>query len=164
MTDQPYQGATPAQLRHPQVREFLAVHNMFRNYLAELLDYVDGLLAGQSAMSRPEALGRYRMLSQATYQYTQMLHHHHHLESAMLFPSLRQEGLAESVIERLEAEHAEIAGLITRLDASMENAAALDAKLVDEDLRRLAEGLRAHLAYEETHVCPVLVRFKGWPI
>ena len=147
MTDLPYQGATPTQLQHPQVREFMAVHNMFRNYLEELLEYVDGLLTGQTAMTRPEALNHHRALSQAAHQYTQMLHHHHHLESAMLFPSLRQEGLDATVIDRLEAEHLEIAGLITRLDTTMADAATLDARLVDADLRRLAEGLRAHLAY-----------------
>jgi hemerythrin-like domain-containing protein len=164
MTTTPYEGATPDQLRHHLVREFLGVHTMFRRQLDAMLRFVDELLANQQRLSDSETTAHVQRLAQATYQYTQMLHFHHHGESSGLFPALRREGLADAVVERLEAEHDQIAVLIDQLDRAMRNVAAVEPQALDSDLRRLAEALRAHLAYEETHVCPLLTRFSYWPM
>jgi hemerythrin-like domain-containing protein len=158
-----YEGATPEQLRHPLVHHFLEIHDMFRRQLDAMLEFVDHLLANQQQLRGAETTARVRTLAHATYQYTQMLHFHHHGESASMFPALRAEGLDESVVERLEADHDEIAMVIERIDRAMRSAAELDPQAVDGDLRRLAEVLRAHLAYEETHVCPLMTRWKRWP-
>ncbi len=42
--------------------------------------------------------------------------------------------------------------------------AAVEPSVMNTDLRRLSDALRTHLAYEETHVCPLLTRFSGWPM
>ena len=164
MTTTPYEGATPEQLRHHLVREFLGIHTMFRRQLDAMLRFVDSLLANQQQLSGAETTAHVQRLAQATYQYTQLLHFHHHAESSGLFPALRKEGLADTVVERLEAEHDQIAALIDRFDLAMRDVAAVEPQAVDSDLRRLAEALRAHLAYEETHVCPLLTRFSYWPM
>src|SRR5262245_36451169 len=91
MTDQPYEGATPEQLRHPMVRELLAIHDTFRNELAAMLNFVDDLIAGEQQLTESETTDRIRRVIQVGVQYNQALHHHHHLESAMLFPALRDE-------------------------------------------------------------------------
>ncbi|MBC8170418.1 MAG: hypothetical protein H7X77_02050, partial [Anaerolineae bacterium] len=41
--------------------------------------------------------------------------------------------------------------------------AAIDPEVMNNDLRRLADALQAHLAYEEMHVCPLLTRFTHFP-
>jgi hemerythrin-like domain-containing protein len=164
MTITPYDGATPEQLRHHLVREFLGIHTMFRRQLDAMLRFVDDLLVNQQRLSGPETAAQVQQLAQATYQYTQYLHFHHHAESSGLFPVLRKEGLADAVVDRLEAEHDQIAALIDRLDATMRNVAAVDPQAIDSDLRRLAEALRGHLTYEETHVCPLLTHFSHWPM
>src|SRR5688572_28755827 len=92
MADTPYEGATPDQLRNPLVRELLAGHDMFRNQLTGMLAYVDDL-TGKQSLDAPETNTRLQQLVRAGTQYTTMLHHHHNLESSMLFPPLRRDGL-----------------------------------------------------------------------
>jgi hemerythrin-like domain-containing protein len=164
MNTQPYAGATPAQLRHPLVREFLAIHNMFRNELGAMLQFVDRLMTYKQRLTGPETTAHVQALAQATYRYTQLLHFHHHGETDGLFPALREQGLDDPVIDRLNTEHDQIAVLIGRLDSAIRTVASFDAGTVDTDLRLLTEALRKHLDYEETHVCPLLTRFSHWPM
>ncbi len=104
MTDLPYEGATPEQLRHPLVRELLAVHQMFRDELATILRYVNELMAGEHPLNGSETTARVQALIRAGAQYTRALHTHHHLETTVMFPPLQQAGLEVSVIDRLNAE------------------------------------------------------------
>jgi broad specificity phosphatase PhoE/hemerythrin-like domain-containing protein len=144
--------------------EFLAIHNMFRNELGAMLQFVDSLVTHQQRLTGSETATQVQALAQATYRYTQMLHFHHHGETGSLFPTLRAQGLDDPIIARLNAEHDQIAVLIDRLEAAVQTAALFDARVVDADLRLLAEALRKHLDYEEAHVCPLLTRFSGWPL
>ncbi len=162
MLNEPYQGATEEQLRSPMVRELLAIHNMFRNELAAMLRFVEELTNGRHTLDGPETQTRIRMLIQAGQRYTYMLHHHHHLETAMVFPRLATEGLEQEVIDKLNSDHDEIAVLIGEFEAAIHDYSAVEPAVVDNDLRRLSDALQAHLAYEETHVCPFLARFSGW--
>jgi hypothetical protein len=164
MTQGPYAGATPEQMRHHLVQEFLSIHDMFRDQLAAILEFTHATLTSQQPLSGPETRARIQMLIRAGTQYTQMLHHHHHLESSGLFPVLADEGLAPEILQRLLGDHDEIAVLIDQFHATLRGAAAADPSVMDTDLRRLSDALRAHLAYEETHVCPLLTRFAGWPM
>ncbi len=54
--------------------------------------------------------------------------------------------------------------MIDRFNDTVRQLSTLEPDVMDTDLRRLAEALHAHLAYEETHVCPFLARFSGWPV
>ncbi len=161
---EPYDGATPEQLRHPLVGELLAVHNLFRNELEAILRYVNELTAREQPLNGAETTARVQALVRAGTQYTQMLHMHHHIETSTMFPALQQQGLETSVIDRLNAEHDEIAVLIDRFNAAIRQLSTIEPDVMDSDLRRLAEALRAHLAYEETNVCPFLARFSRWPM
>ncbi len=163
MTDLPYPGATPEQLQHHLVQEFLTIHNMFRDELANILHFAEALQAGQQPLDSAETRSRIQMLIRAGMQYTNFLHHHHHLESSGLFPALAKEGLPDETVQRLVAEHDEIAVLIDKFHGAVANYAALEPAVMHTDLRRLSEALRAHLAYEETHVCPFIAKFQRWP-
>jgi hemerythrin-like domain-containing protein len=163
MTNPPYDGATPEQLRAPLVRELLGIHNMFRQQLAAILQYVDELIAGRP-LDDPATATHIQAIIQAGVRYTQMLHHHHHLETSYVFPSLQKEGLDDSVVNRLNADHDEIAVLIDNFSQAVRNLVTVEPAVLDTDLRRLSDALHAHLAYEETHVCPLLARFSYWPL
>src|SRR5688572_25615501 len=165
MTNQPYEGATPQQLQHPMVRELLAIHGMFRREMETMLRFITDLIEGQQQLTETEITVRIHTLIRAGMQYTHMLHHHHTLETSFVFPALRNEDPAIApVIDRLNAEHDEIAVMIDQFSEGVEKALAVEPRVLDTDLRRLADALHQHLAYEETHVCPVLTRMSRWPI
>lgn len=164
MAKLPYDGATAEQLQHPMVQHFLAIHNMFRQELTAILNFTTGLIEGDQTLSSPETASRIRALIGAGQQYTQYLHFHHRGETDSLFPALQEAGLDGSVIKRLNSEHDDIARLIDKFNTAIHNLAAVDPDVLDTDLRRLADALQAHLAYEETHICPFLTRLTGWPM
>lgn len=161
---QPYEGATPEQLRHPMVRELLGVHDMFRREMSKMLRFVDDLMAGDQQLTSEETTMRVRSLIRAGQQYTQILHSHHHLETSMMFPALAEAGLETDVIDRLNADHDDIAALIDQFEAGVRDYANLEPAVIESDLQKLSDALRAHLAYEETHTCPFLARMTRWPI
>ncbi|WP_119069428.1 hemerythrin domain-containing protein [Aggregatilinea lenta] len=159
----PYEGATEDQLRSPFVQEFLAVHDMFRDQLAAILGYVEDLLRGDGKLDGPDTAQHTRALIQAGTQYTQYLHLHHSIETEGMFPLLQDEGLDAAIVARLNAEHDELSELIDRFHAAILDLAAVEPDVLNNDLRRLADALRAHLAYEETHVCPLMARWTRRP-
>jgi hemerythrin-like domain-containing protein len=164
MMNPPYAGATPEQLRSPLVRELLGVHNMFRSQLEVMVSYIDELTTGEQPLSGPETSQQIQALIRTGAQYTQMLHTHHHLETSALFPPLQEQGLEASIVNRLNTEHDEIATLIDQFSLSIRRLSTIEPDVLNSDLKRLADALHAHLAYEETHVCPLLARFSHWPI
>lgn len=159
-----YEGATPEQLRHPLVHELLMVHEHFRREMALMLRFANDLINGQTELSSSETTTRVQALIQVGIQYTHHLHMHHTLESSYLFPALeKQDPSVAPIVARLQHEHDEIAVLIDEFSNAIRDFAQVNPEVVNTDLRRLAEALQAHLAYEETHVCPLLTRFSRWP-
>jgi iron-sulfur cluster repair protein YtfE (RIC family) len=163
MSTLPYVGATPEQLRSPLVREFLSVHDMFRNQLQGIVEYIEDLLSGEAQLDAPETRVRIQALIRAGSQYTQMLHSHHHAETSIMFPALQKDGLDQVVVDKLNADHDEISVLIDQFDNGIHHLAGVDSAVMNHDLRRLSDALRDHLAYEETHVCPLMARWSQWP-
>ena len=161
---QPYEGATPEQLSHPMVRELLGVHDMFRREMTKMLHFVDDLIAGEQQLTSDQTAMHVRSLIRAGNQYTQMLHLHHHLETSMMFPTLVDEGLETDVVDRLNADHDDLSVLIDQFAAGIRDYSAIEPAVLESDLQKLSDALRAHLAYEETHVCPFLARMTRWPI
>jgi iron-sulfur cluster repair protein YtfE (RIC family) len=158
MTTPPYDGATPEQLASPYVQELLAVHGMFRREMATMLRYADALLNGDQSPSAVETQSRIQSLIRAGSQYTMMLHHHHHLESDTLFPVLEAQGMDRAIVDRLNREHDEISVLIDAFSESVHDLTTAHPDAATTDLQKLSDALIAHLAYEETHVCPMLAR------
>ena len=78
-----YEGATPEQLRHHLVREFLGIHTMFRRELANMLRFVNELMRRPELLAGPQSRINVQQLAQASYQYTQLLHFHHHFVVAL---------------------------------------------------------------------------------
>src|SRR6266496_1430860 len=86
---------------------------------------------------------------------------HHHGESAMLFPALRRSDPALGpVVDKLEADHLEVAGQLDGIEAAAQALVRLDTAearqhLVDA-LGVLATDLLAHLEFEEEQISPTL--------
>jgi hypothetical protein len=155
------------------VQELRWVHDMIRRDL----DTVQRL-AGGVAGGRPAAEVRDELAMLATngplwhlrincLQYCHVVHSHHHLESALLFPELRRTNPALSeVVDKLEADHANIS---VRLDEVEAAAQALGRDGADERerlvaaLQTLATDLLAHLRFEEEQISGTLRTWTDWP-
>jgi len=162
MLNDSYVGATPEQLAHPMVAELLAIHNHFRTELAAMLRLTQDLLAGRQPLDGPQTRARVQALIRASYQYTYMLHAHHGIETAQLFPALAAQGLETEVVARLNREHDAIGVLVDQFSADLRDLSDAQPGVLDTDLQRLAQALTDHLAFEETHICPVLAKMTGW--
>ena len=93
MTNIPYVGATPEQINNPMVRELIAVHDIFRNQLATMLQYLDEVIAGDQPLVEPQREVLIHSVVQTGEQFAHMLHLHHLHETSTLFPALEVEGL-----------------------------------------------------------------------
>lgn len=68
MNPMPYESATPEQLGHPMVREFLNIHTMFRSQMEAILQFTTQLLSGEQPLDGPETQSQVRTLIQAGVQ------------------------------------------------------------------------------------------------
>jgi hypothetical protein len=152
------------------VEHLVAIHDHLREELDRLRDLIGqvrrGLLsvgearAGVNAMSIRQnnwTLGAYCQ------SYCGFVNGHHGLEDASVFPHLRAaEPDAAPVLDRLQAEHEVIHGLLDRVDRSLValvsegDTSALDA--VEEAVELLADRLVSHLSYEERELRGPLAR------
>ncbi|HUZ26523.1 MAG TPA: hemerythrin domain-containing protein [Streptosporangiaceae bacterium] len=101
-------------------------------------------------------------------QYCRFVHSHHHAESAMLFPVLRRINPALGpVVDKLEADHAQVAGLLDDVEAAAGDLASQDDPAVRQRLTAalevLSTELLAHLAYEEDNMSDTMRGMTGWP-
>ena len=96
------------------------------------------------------------------------MHSHHNLEDAALFPALRSRDEALGpVIERLEAEHRVVSGLLDEVEAAAEGPLGEQAEArerLSAALGRLAGDLLEHLDYEEEALGPTLNGLEAWPV
>jgi len=101
-------------------------------------------------------------------QYCSIVHSHHHLESALLFPAIREsdpEKLGE-VVDRLESDHVRISGLLDDVEHATRAMTSDDADVrqrLSGALNELSDHLLEHLAYEEESIGPVLRTWSFWP-
>jgi hypothetical protein len=93
------------------------------------------------------------------------LHIHHHAEDRSLWPALRQKATGPDdvgVLDLMEAEHASIDPLLSRVDTSF---AAEDQADLEASVQTLTAALTAHVEHEENQALPLVETFlgpKGW--
>jgi iron-sulfur cluster repair protein YtfE (RIC family) len=155
------------------VEELRWVHGIIRENLttvSELVDKInDGIPSDQihaeiDNLARASALWTLRI---NCLRYCSLVHHHHKLEDAALFPGLRRANPELCpVIDKLESDHIVVAELLDEIEAAA-------ARILNDDtarvelagaLKRLGEHLLAHLDYEETNISPTLRRLAAWPL
>ena len=130
--------------------------------VASGLELAPSPLPLKSSATSVSGSARVQALIRASYQYTYMLHAHHGIETAQLFPALAAQGLETEVVTRLNREHDAIGALVDQFSADLRDLSAAQPGVLDTDLQRLAQALTDHLAFEETHICPVLAKMTGW--
>src|SRR3954454_11798349 len=160
----PYGGQAAA------AEHLVAIHDHLRSELERLQGRVDevrrGLLGAGGARAAVHAMSlRQNNWTLGAYcqSYCGFVNGHHSLEDASVFPHLRAaEPGAAPVLDRLQAEHEVIHGLLDRVDRSLValvgegDTSALDA--VEEAVELLADRLVSHLSYEERELRGPLAR------
>jgi iron-sulfur cluster repair protein YtfE (RIC family) len=155
-------------------RQLKLIHQMLRADLAECRELAGEVAAGAPAAEIAERIGALQTRSPIwTLQvnclyHCRVVHAHHGLEDADMFPALRRSNPALStVLDKLESDHRVISGLLDEVEES--------AKLLDDTaanparqrlvaaLARLEVDLLAHLAFEEESVASTMRRWEQWP-
>ena len=152
-------------------QDLLWVHAAIRRDL----EIVEGLAAEveeglsgeavQDALKDLKTTGPLWQLKVNCLRYCKFVHSHHRAEDALLLPALRAvDQSMESVVDRLEADHARVSDL---LDAIEDAARALNGTAAGAARRRVTEGLQGlhshlleHLDYEEQSAGPAIRRLE----
>jgi hemerythrin-like domain-containing protein len=160
------QGTTVVGRAQAQLLQ--SVHAHLRDELAQILDVVAQVAAGETDIAATRHLINYLTMRQNYWTlgsfcaaYCRIVAMHHTIEDQSMFPGLAaQVPSLAPVIERLSHEHEEIAEVLTALDealvAMVTDAAGLSQ--VQARAEQLATQLLAHLAYEEEQLLPVIGR------
>jgi hemerythrin-like domain-containing protein len=120
--------------------------------MAHLVFRVEFARLAEAAASAPASGPRTEAIEEHIAFICRVLHHHHTVEDTAIWPYLtnRVPG-AREVLDRLEAEHAQMDPLI---DAVTDRPTPLTHRgLILEELSRL---INAHLDYEEAHAVPMI--------
>jgi len=126
-----------------------AAHDAFTRDLRRLADAVQ---VGRTAEAAVRA-------GWATFK--NQLHVHHTAEDTSLWPPLRQKVTRPeeaAVLDAMEAEHARIDPLLSRVDASL---AASDRAGLAGDTQALTAALAAHTEHEEDQALPLIETYLG---
>jgi hypothetical protein len=160
------------------VEELKWVHDMIRRDLqtvralaAAVADGLPGAQATQTVKTL-QVSGPLWQLKVNCLQYCRFVHMHHHGESALLFPRLRESNPALGpVVDKLESDHAAVSDLLDDVTAAAGTLAAQEDAAQDEAETRdrlssaladLAAVLLAHLDYEEEQISDTLRTWNGW--
>jgi hypothetical protein len=155
-------------------RQLKLIHQMLRSDLAVCRDLAAEIAAGAEAAEISEQIAALRTRSPLwTLQvnclyHCRVVHAHHGLEDAEMFPALRRSNPELSaVVDKLEADHRAISTLLDDVEAAageLDDAPANPARqsLVIA-LGRLEEDLLAHLAFEEESIASTMRGWERWP-
>jgi hemerythrin-like domain-containing protein len=153
-------------------RHLRMIHDHLRQNVAALRQMVDAVAAGEMGVEDVERqagalemVANYRKFGNLCGQHCQIVHTHHSIEDAHLFPVLSAKGEAwKKVTDRLAQEHVVVHELLMRLvgalnalaqDPSAEHFA--DARALNDALERV---LLSHLGYEEEEIGDALGYFE----
>jgi iron-sulfur cluster repair protein YtfE (RIC family) len=155
-------------------RQLKLVHQMLRSDLAVCRTLADAVASGAPAAEITEQIAALQTRSPIwTLQvnclyHCRVVHAHHGLEDADMFPALRRSNPELSaVVDKLEADHRAISDLLDDVEASAgeldDSAANPDRRRLVTALSRLEEDLLAHLAYEEESIAATMRGWEQWP-
>lgn len=166
------ENLTPAQ-RLPG-RHLRMIHDHLRGNAKALRDMVEKVAAGEMTAAQVaaeaealEMVRNYRQFGNLCGQHCQVVHTHHSIEDAHLFPALSEKGEAwKKVTDRLAAEHVVVHELLIRLvgalNALIDNPGPENfdaARQINDALERV---LLSHLGYEEEEIGDALGYFGIW--
>lgn len=150
-------------------QHLIDVHDQLRGELKQLFDLIDQVAAGTLDAGRARSLINTMTLRQNDWtlgaycqSYCRLVTTHHTIEDTSMFPHLRRRepGLV-SVVDRLEAEHHVIAGVLDEVDRAL--VAVVSSPTGLPQLRQavdlLSDTMASHLSYEERELVEPLARF-----
>ncbi|MYW67009.1 nitroreductase family deazaflavin-dependent oxidoreductase [Streptomyces sp. SID8379] len=139
--------------------KLLQVHVWLREQLRRVREETEAHLAGTDT-SVP---GLGLQIRQHCLAFCQSLEFHHVSEDGHLFPGIaRWHPELADVLERLRAEHVEVARMQKALVALVDDVTTADPVTFRAELARMTKELIAHLDHEEEHLLPVLADVP-WP-
>jgi Hemerythrin HHE cation binding domain len=167
------EAQSPSPRGEAMVAELRWVHDMIRRDLRTVGQLAAGV---QDGLPADEVVAGLRSLAAGgplwqlrinCLQYCRFVHSHHHAESVLLFPALRRANPALGpVVDKLEADHARVAGLLDNVEAAAGDLAGQEDPAVRQRLtaalQTLSTDLLAHLAYEEDNVADTMRSMTGW--
>jgi hypothetical protein len=147
---------------------------MLRNDLTMCRDLAADVAAGASSDAVRERIAEMRESSPlSTLQvnclyHCRVVHMHHGIEDADMFPALRRSNLElGAVVDRLESDHRAISTLLDRVESSARDLDDTSTNDVRDQLvtalRNLATRLLEHLAYEEETIAATMRSWERWP-
>lgn len=134
--------------------DMLLIHRLIRREL--------GLLPGMIRRATGNQT-RARRIAAHVSEMLEFLHNHHEGEDQFIWPVLKASpGLDAPLIDRMESQHARVAGMVLRVQGDLPSwAASADATTGDRmaaDLESMHEVLNEHLDEEESTVLPIVAR------
>src|SRR5450755_2850884 len=156
------------------VAELKWVHDMIRRDLRTVRQLAADVTAGlpvleiQAGIRSLAAGGPLWQLKINCLQYCRFVHSHHHAESIMLFPALRQASPAlNPVVDKLEADHLNVSRLLSEVEEAARALGEREDPALREQLssalQNLSTDLLAHLEYEEENISGTLRTWSHWP-
>lgn len=153
-------------------RHLAMIHDHHRENMQILRDLIAAARNGEVSSAeiaaqakRMPLLENYRRFGALCGQHCQIVHGHHSIEDAHIFPELSAKAQAfRRVVDRLVAEHEVVHALLMQL---MEQLEAMWKKPSDEKFdtavetyEKLERLLLSHFSYEERSIGPALGRFQ----
>jgi alkanesulfonate monooxygenase SsuD/methylene tetrahydromethanopterin reductase-like flavin-dependent oxidoreductase (luciferase family)/hemerythrin-like domain-containing protein len=172
-TDRPLRPASPAQTTYTDRgraagQHLIDVHDNLRAELAEIHQLIeqvrDGTLdvgVARSAINEMTMRQNNWTLGAYCESYCRHVTAHHGLEDESIFPYLRsRQGDLAPVIERLEAEHLVIHGVLDRVDRALVESVnhPSDFTALQSAVDLLTDTMLSHLSYEEDQLVEPLAR------
>jgi alkanesulfonate monooxygenase SsuD/methylene tetrahydromethanopterin reductase-like flavin-dependent oxidoreductase (luciferase family) len=167
--------STGADVDNAAPQHLVDIHDGLRSELAQLREVLDQVRTGHTSVGQARSVINTMTMRQNNWtlgayceSYCRIVTGHHTLEDRSIFPHLRSsEAGLSGVIDRLEAEHLEIHGLVDALDAALVGLVGTDGTgtpgrealaVVQRALDVLTDALLSHLAYEERELIGPLAR------
>lgn len=158
---------------NPLLAQLRWVHDMLRRDLAAVRELAGEVARGAPAAGIQEGLHGLRtrgglfQLRVNCLRYCHFVHEHHTNEDVALFPAVRRSApRLGATVDRLEADHRVVAGLLDEIELTarvLEGGDAAARTRLVEALETLSSHLLEHLAFEEEALAPVLASWTAWP-
>jgi hemerythrin-like domain-containing protein len=147
----------------------VAIHDHLRHELSQVQELVEQVARGRLDVARVRSLVNEMTMRQNDWtlgaycqSYCRVVTMHHSIEDAAMYPRLRAtDPSLGPALDRMVDEHHAISGLLDALDRALVGLVAAPDDGVDgvrTAVDRLAEGLLAHLDYEESQLVEPLNR------
>lgn len=167
-------AAHDAERAQGMFRELLYIHTLLRRDLERVNKLAAEVRAGYPVQGVIETVRQLETnsplwrLREGCWRYCRLLHSHHTVEDAALFPMIRRaDPSLKRVIDKLEEDHLIVHHITERIAERAATVAGNDTFESRTDLAAalddLESNLLSHLSFEEESLGPLLSTWSRWP-